>query len=171
MRPENVPKNKRSEIPHIFVPGKRLHSLLLYSIDEKMLYTRSARYKSLYYYRCKSRPCSCRVYCDQNEKCFKVRENHQHNHPDHEEEYKINIIQHKIKERCMQSSGGSVKKIFDETVMQWVNIYQFEYVSFYISISINNDVFVVVPEGNMMWVWISLEWNEIYVACKRYFIK
>lgn len=109
--------NKR-EISYILVPGQRLNSELLYSIDEKNLYRRNARKKQGSYYLCKEVNCGIRILCNANGKCFRTDETRQHLHADHEEEYKRNVIQNEIKVRCIkgEKSTINVREIFNEAI-------------------------------------------------------
>lgn len=91
-----------------FVPGSRLQSRLLYTLDEKHMYRRSSSTPTYDRYVCISRVCRACVRFYRKENAVRRGGNakvKQHTHPNAEERYHANKFLNGVKQDILNSGG------------------------------------------------------------------
>lgn len=107
------------EITYEYMPGKRMNSKILWSINEQQFYCKNTITRDgAYAYKCYEKNCWARVFVDETSgKCVKSKTNSFHDHGTKTELYNELKLKNEIKIQCLAAApDSSVKDIFDKVV-------------------------------------------------------
>lgn len=107
------------EITYEMMPGQRLNSKILWSIDEQQFYRKNTITKNGFCaYKCYEQECWARVLVDEKTgRAVKTQTNTFHNHGNKTTLYTELKLKNEIKKQCLAgASDCNVKEIFDKVV-------------------------------------------------------
>lgn len=109
--------NQDEEVEYEMVPGKRMGSLLLYSLNESIFYKKNSKSSTGVSYSCYQTDCRARVLLKTNGIC--VRKSGDHLHSTHEIIYKQLEAEHRVKNLCLNDrSSKTTKEIYEDILIE-----------------------------------------------------
>lgn len=110
--------NSEESLNYEFIPGKKVNSTLLYTVEEKQAYRLRSTYNDVQSYTCIISQCSVRVQIASGV-CVKANKFVEHTHGTQEKLYHENKLRSEIKKQCGTASvllsdpNVSVRSVFD----------------------------------------------------------